>query len=101
MISKDFLVTMTTSELRSLIAELLDEKLISSTKQVVEQKDTPLYSRLEVAKLFGVSKTTIDKWRRYRILPPHVKIASRVYFYKEQILELVKRRQRNPELFNN
>jgi predicted DNA-binding transcriptional regulator AlpA len=98
----DLLVTLTISELRSLIAELLDEKLMPLMPQENVQKDpAALYSRLEVAKLFGVSTTTIDKWRRYGILPPHVKIASRVYFYKDEIVELLKRRQRNPERFES
>ena len=96
----DLLVTLTISELRSLIAELLDEKLMPLMPQANVQTDpAALYSRLEVANIFGVSTTTIDKWRRYHILPPHVKIASRVYFYKDQIVELLKRRQRDPERF--
>jgi predicted DNA-binding transcriptional regulator AlpA len=99
---KDLLVTLTTSDLRTLIAEVLDEKMRPQMEHVTKPDDSRLlYSRLEVAALFGVSRTTIDKWRRFRILPPHVKIASRVYFHKEQIHELVKRKQRNPELFNN
>lgn len=100
--SKELLVTLTTSDLRSLIADVLDEKLTPVMPLANVQTDpAALYSRLEVAKLFGVSTTTIDKWRRYRILPPHVKIASRVYFYKDQIVELVKRRQRDPQQFRN
>ncbi len=100
--NQNLLVTLTTSELRRLIADVLDEKLTPVMPQANVQTDpAALYSRLEVAKRFGVSTTTIDKWRRYHILPPHVKIASRVYFYKDQIVELVKRRQRNPERFKN
>jgi predicted DNA-binding transcriptional regulator AlpA len=99
--NQNLLVTMTTSELRSLIAEVLDEKLQPQKEQDSKPNDSrPLYSRLEVAALFGVSRTTIDKWRRHRILPPALKIASRVYFYKDQIAEFLKRRERNPELFN-
>ena len=98
----NLLVTLTTSELRSIIAELLDEKLPPVNQQSMLNNDcATLYSRLEVAKLFGVSKTTIDKWRRRRILPPIIKIASRVYFQKDQILELLVKRQRQPELFTN
>jgi predicted DNA-binding transcriptional regulator AlpA len=93
---------LTISDLRSLIADVLDEKLTPVMPQAnVETDPAALYSRLEVAKRFGVSTTTIDKWRRFRILPPEVKIASRVYFYKEQIVECIKRRQRNPQQFRN
>ena len=99
---QNLLVTLTTSELRSLIADVLDEKFKPGMTQENAKADpSALYSRLEVAKRFGVTTTTIDKWRRFKILPPHVKIASRVYFYKDQIVELVKRRQRDPERFKN
>jgi predicted DNA-binding transcriptional regulator AlpA len=99
---KSLLVTLTTTELRSLIAEVVGDQLAQVVHTPTDSTESPtLLSRLQVAALFGVSKTTIDKWRRYRILPPEVKIASRVYFYKEQIMELVKQRQRNPDLFNS
>lgn len=97
---KSLLVTLTTTELRSLIAEVVGDQLAQVVHTPTDSTESPtLISRLQVAALFGVSKTTIDKWRRFRILPPEVKIASRVYFYKEQIIELVKQRQRNPEQF--
>ena len=99
---KSLLVTLTTTELRSLIAEVVGDQLSQVVHTPTDSTESPtLLSRLQVAALFGVSKTTIDKWRRFRILPPEVKIASRVYFYKEQIMELVKQRQRNPDLFNS
>ena len=99
---KSLLVTLTTTELRSLIAEVVGDQLAQVVHTPTDSTESPtLLSRLQVAALFGVSKTTIDKWRRFRILPPEVKIASRVYFYKEQIMELVKQRQRNPDLFNS
>jgi predicted DNA-binding transcriptional regulator AlpA len=100
--NQNLLVTLTTSDLRSLIADVLDEKLTPVMPQQNVQTDpAALYSRLEVAKRFGVTTTTIDKWRRFKILPPEVKIASRVYFYKEQIAECIQCRQRNPEQFRN
>ena len=98
---KSLLVTLTTTELRSLITEVVGDQLSQVVHTPTDLTESPtLLSRLQVAALFGVSKTTIDKWRRFRILPPEVKIASRVYFYKEQIMELVKQRQRNPDLFS-
>jgi predicted DNA-binding transcriptional regulator AlpA len=97
---KSLLVTLTTSELRSLIAEVVSDQLANVVQTPTDLTESPsLISRLQVASLFGVSKTTIDKWRRFQILPPEVKIASRVYFYKEQIMDLVKQRQRNPDSF--
>lgn len=100
--NQNLLVTLTISDLRSLIADVLDEKLKPVMAQENAKADpSALYSRLEVAEVLGVTTTTIDKWRRFKILPPEVKIASRVYFYKEQIVECIKRRQRNPQQFRN
>jgi predicted DNA-binding transcriptional regulator AlpA len=95
------LITMNTSDLRNLIGEVLEEKLRPVPSLPEVSNGTPLISRIEVARLFGVSKTTIDKWRRHHVLPPIIKIASRVYFYKDQIQENLKKRQRQPNLFNN
>jgi predicted DNA-binding transcriptional regulator AlpA len=98
----ELLVTLTRHEFRELISDVIHQKM--STYKSLDEGDDPsrsLISRLEVAKLFGVSKTTIDKWRRSKILPPIIKIASRVYFQKDQILELLVKRQRQPELFTN
>jgi len=100
--ASELLITLTRHEFRELISDVLDQKM--GTHKSPDERDDPsraLYSRLEVAKLFGVSRTTIDKWRRSKILPPIIKIASRVYFQKDQILELLKKRQRQPELFTN
>lgn len=94
------IVTLTTNDLRNIISEVLDEKLFRITSETKEaQKEASLISRLEVAKLFGVSTTTIDKWRRHKILPPAIKISSRVYFKKEEITLLYNRRQNNPTEF--
>jgi hypothetical protein len=88
------IVTLTSSDLRDLISEVLDEKIrLLKPSQKEVQKDDSLISRLDVAKLFGVSTTTIDKWRRNDILPPIIKIASRVYFRRELIFNLFKNRR--------
>jgi predicted DNA-binding transcriptional regulator AlpA len=98
---ENLIVTLKTSDLRSLISELLDEKLfLLKAEKQESKKEASLISRLEVAKLFGVSKTTIDKWRRSKILPPIVKIASRVYFRRDQIIDLLQRKQRIIDSFN-
>jgi predicted DNA-binding transcriptional regulator AlpA len=92
----DLLVTLTTDDLRNIISEVLDEKLIQNQSQKeIPKNDTSLISRLEVSKLFGVSTTSIDKWRRYKILPPVIKIASRIYFDKQKVMDLIERKNRN------
>ncbi len=100
--SEKMIVTLTTNDLRNILSDVLDEKLKSVKEQTIPKKEEPaLYSRMETAKLFGVTTTSIDKWRRHRVLPPEIKIASRVYFNKEQIHELLMKKQRSPQLFTN
>jgi hypothetical protein len=100
--SEKMIVTLTTNDLRNIISDVLDEKLKAVKEQTSPKKEDPtLYSRMETATLFGVTTASIDKWRRHRVLPPEIKIASRVYFNKEQIHELLIKKQRSPQLFTN
>lgn len=99
---KKLIISLTAEEFKELLLEAFRHQSTQKNANEASPKDVAnLYSRLEVAKLFGVSNTTIDKWRRRSILPPIIKIASRVYFQKDQILELLKKKQRQPELFTN
>ena len=94
------IVTLNILELRSIIADVLDEKISRIVTKTKERKeDLSLISRLQVVKLFAVSKTTIDKWRRFKILPPDIKMSSRVFFDRNQIFEALKRKQKNPNDF--
>jgi predicted DNA-binding transcriptional regulator AlpA len=94
----DKLFIINTSELKRFIEEVLEEKLKQHFPEKKEtQSEVSLISRHEVAKLFKVSTTTIDKWRRYNILPPIVKMASRVYFKRHEIMQLMHSRQRQNE----
>jgi hypothetical protein len=98
--TKQLIVTLNIFELRSIIADVLDEKfsrIVAKTKE--KKEDLSLISRLQVVKLFAVSKTTVDKWRRFKILPPDIKMSSRVFFDRNQIFEALKRKQKNPNDF--
>lgn len=95
------LLNINTSELKRFITEVLEEKLKQLLPEKKEtQSEVSLISRHEVAKLFKVSTTTIDKWRRFNILPPIVKMASRVYFKRHEIMQLMHLRQRQCETNN-
>ena len=65
LISKnELLVTLTISEFRSMIEEIINDRIQQQQQSVIEKKpelSKPLFSRLEVAALFGVSRTTMDK----------------------------------------
>jgi hypothetical protein len=95
-------VTLNIFQLRSIIAEVFDEKIGKITKKTKEkQENISLISRLQAGKMFQVSTTTIDKWRKFKVLPPEIKVASRVFFDRDQIFEALKRKQKNPSDFLN
>ena len=93
-------ITVDTIELKRIIKEL-EEKLKQLLPEKNEtQSEVSLISRHEFAKLLKVSTATIDKWRRFNILPPIVKMASRVYFKRHEIMQLMHLRQRQCETNN-
>ena len=93
-------ITVDTIELKRIIKEL-EEKLKQLLPEKKEtQSEVSLISRHEFAKLLKVSTATIDKWRRFNILPPIVKMASRVYFKRHEIMQLMHLRQRQCETNN-
>lgn len=52
----EFLFTLTISEFRSMIEEIIDDRLQQNIViESIPESSKPLYSRLEVAALFGVS----------------------------------------------
>jgi predicted DNA-binding transcriptional regulator AlpA len=94
------LFTLNIFEFRSIIADVFEEKFAKLTKKTKEKKeDLVLISRIQTAKFFAVSKTTIDKWRRFKMLPPEIRMSSRVFFDKNQIVEALRRKQNNPSEF--
>ena len=98
--TNDLLVTLKVGDLKHLISEVVTNCLKRITQGELEAKDKPdepvteLISRKKVAEMFGVSTTTIDKWRKFKFLPKGIKQCSRVYFLKVEIIELLKSKQR-------
>ncbi len=96
----DLLVTLKVGDLIQLISEVVTNCLKRITPVELEAKEKPdepvteLISRKKVAEMFGVSTTTIDKWRKFKFLPKGIKQCSRVYFLKVEIIELLKSKQR-------
>jgi predicted DNA-binding transcriptional regulator AlpA len=88
------LVTLTVEELKELINECLSSALGTSNVKTSNKTDnTELISRFDACRMFGVSRTTIDKWRKYKLLPKEIKIASRVYFNKQELIELINKKR--------
>ncbi len=97
--TNDLLVTLKVGDLKHLISEVVTNCLKRITPVELEAREKPgepvteLISRKKVAEMFGVSTTTIDKWRKFKFLPKAIKQCSRVYFLKSEIIELLKSKQ--------
>lgn len=98
--TNDLLVTLKVGDFIQLISEEVTNYLKRMTPMELEPREkldepvTELISRKKVAEMFGVSTTTIDKWRKFKFLPKGIKQCSRVYFLKVEIVELLKSKQR-------
>lgn len=93
-----YIVTLTVSELQNAILDSLRlelSKLVPPTKPVEEKEDEILLTRFEVAKIFKISTVSLDKWKKAKLLPEPVKIAGKVYYLKNEIVNLIKKHQRH------
>ncbi len=52
-----------------------------------------LIGRQDLAKMFGVSTVSLDKWKRAGLLPKPIKMAGRVYYLKNEIMEMLNNRK--------
>ncbi|PHQ28795.1 helix-turn-helix transcriptional regulator [Leeuwenhoekiella nanhaiensis] len=79
-------------ELIELISDKLIDKIEHYLKDVNKSQNDLLLTRKEIAKYLRVSITTIHHWMEYEILDP-IRIGNRVYFKKQDILDLVEERK--------
>lgn len=80
------LVTLNVIELRKILNECIADALSNISQKSEEEK---LLKRKDVAKFFGISLVTLNKWRRQHKIP-FLKINSRIYFKHSEILEALK-----------
>lgn len=85
-------VTLSVAELKAIIAETIgteinNHKLSEPLKTTIEPHQ--FMTRREVSNLFQVSLVTIDKWRRFSLLPKTIKLSGRTYFLRNEIEKLV------------
>jgi predicted DNA-binding transcriptional regulator AlpA len=79
---------------KTLIGQLTVEEfrqLFLLTRKVDEKSkdEKKLIPRLDVARIFKVSLTTIDTWTKHSVLPVPIKMGSRVYYLKSAIEDLL------------
>lgn len=86
----NLLITLKVSELRSMMEEVIEDKLNLIKSSIHENISVSKFmTRQEVADLFKVSLVSIDKWKKYGILPKTIKQSGRVYFLREEIEQLI------------
>jgi len=91
------IVTLTVQQLKDAILTSVKEEiqklLIQSTKDSEDNLDDLLLTRHQVAKMFGISTVSLDKWKSAGLLPKHIKMAGRVYYMRQEILEMINKRK--------
>lgn len=91
------IVTLTVQELQdSILASLREEvqKLFNEQPSSSEDDiENVLLTRQQVAKMFSVSTVSLDKWKSAGLLPKHIKMAGRVYYMRQEILEMINKRK--------
>lgn len=91
------IVTLTVNELQLAISNIVKVEIERQleTKFIQNNSDPPinLLTRMEVAEIFKISTVSLDKWKRAGILPKSIKMAGRVYYLKNEILEIINKRK--------
>ena len=91
------IVTLTVQELHEVVLKTIQGellKLLNSDKTASSASNVEdiLLTRFEVAKIFKISTVSLDKWKKAGILPKPIKMAGKVYFLKDEIMELINKR---------
>lgn len=90
-----FLLIQKPQELIKLFEGLMDRKvkeiatLNLQPPTSIPLSDSPFLSTKDVQKIFGVSRQTINDWRKSGLLPS-IKIKSRRYFFRDQVTGITK-----------
>ena len=88
-----FLLIQKPQELIRLFESLIDKKIREilpenlSLQKIPTDSNHPFLNAKEVAKIFNVSRQTINDWRKSELLQSF-KIKSRRFFFKEQVEQL-------------
>lgn len=70
------------------VAECFDNELKSFLKNSMKEEET-LLNIVEACQLLKVSKVTIHKWKKNKILPFH-RIGRKIYFKRSEVIDSLK-----------
>ncbi len=93
------IVTLTVNELKLTVQQIVRKELarlndLEGSDSLNQATNQILLTRMEVADIFKVSTVSLDKWKRAGILPKPIKMAGKVYYLKEEIIQMIKKRQK-------
>ncbi len=98
--NENLLVTLKVTELKLLIEDVVLaclNKVKTQKSEKIEEDNckSELIPRVKVAKFFSISTVTLDKWIKWGKLPKPIKQSSRVYFYKDDIENMMNNKSQN------
>ncbi|MCX6180711.1 MAG: DUF3853 family protein [Bacteroidetes bacterium] len=76
-------------ELQKMIETVVYKAMSGKEKVVQIKKEIELLSRKAVAKTFGISLVTLNKWKKLGLLPKPIKQGGKVLFVKSEIEDLI------------
>ena len=82
-------VAMPMSELVKLISNMLDDRLLKFHNQLIKPQEETLMTIEEVSSFLKVSKVTIHKWKKRKLIKSH-RIGRRIYFKKQELIATLK-----------
>lgn len=77
------------NELTDIIRDCVRSEVDKKPPALTEDNPNELLTIKEAAKLLKKSKTTLNKWKKNGTIPSH-RLASRVYFKKQELIEAMK-----------
>lgn len=80
---------LTIEELQKMIEVVVCKAMAGKEKVVQIKKEMELLSRKAVAKTFGISLVTLNKWKKLGLLPKPIKQGGKVLFIKSEIEDLI------------
>lgn len=80
------MVLMTETELQNMLQETAEKTVLEMTKNAHKLNDDVLFTVSETCEFLHVTRCTLNKWEKDKILLPQ-RIGSRVFYKKSELLK--------------
>ena len=81
------------SELENIIGKVLEDKLNKRPIEYKKKISEKLLTLIEITQIFKISKPTVYKWQRLDFLPKPIKIGGKIYYYKNDIEQMITKKK--------